>query len=148
MRDDYIISVVTSQVMSDDNTDKIELITAGSYNEKNGAKYIIYTEYSDDGSPQGCRTTVKIKPSENGGSVVTVSRRGDIYSDLVLEQGVRHQCHYNTPMGLLVMGVYTIKTEISLNNGEGTVLMVYDIDFNSDFISRNTCLITLKRKPQ
>ena len=148
MRDEYVISVVTSQVLSDEDTDKMELITAGSYNEKNGNKYITYKEYSDDSSPQVCSTTVKIKPSENGGSIVTVSRRGDIYSDLVLEQGVRHQCHYNTPMGLLVMGVYTLKTDVSLVDGEGTVLMVYDIDFNSDFISRNTCLITLKKKPQ
>lgn len=144
MQNNYLISVTTKQILSEDETDKIELVTDGSYTTKNGHRYIIYKEYSDDTPPQHSSTFVKIEQDEDNRDIVTISRRGAIHSDLTLEQGKRHQCHYNTPMGTLIMGVYTIKIDNRLGSEGGTLHLEYDIDFNSDFVSNNTCEINIK----
>lgn len=142
MTDEYLITVVTSQTIEDDNTDSAELVTTGSYNIKNGKRYIIYKEYNDETPPKSHTTFIKIEDDNN----VTISRRGDIYSDLVLEKGCRHQCHYETPLGTLIMGIYTEKINNNLTDNGGSIFMEYCIDFNSDFVSRNTCSIKITKK--
>lgn len=142
MTDEYLITVVTSQTIEDDDTDSAELVTTGSYIMKNGKRYIMYKEYNDDTPPKSHTTLVKISDDNN----VTISRRGAIYSDLVLEKGCRHQCHYETPMGTLIMGIYTEKIKNNLTDNGGEIFMEYCIDFNSDFVSKNTCSIKVIKK--
>lgn len=144
MQKNYLISVTTQQILAEDETDKIELITDGNYTMKNGHRYIIYKEYSDDNPSQQSSTFIKIEKNESSEQTVTISRRGAMRSDLILEQGKRHQCHYDTPLGSLIMGIYTAKIDNRLNNDGGTLTLEYDLDYNSDFISKNTCVITVK----
>lgn len=144
MQNNYLISVTTQQLLAEDETDKIELVTDGSYTIKSDHKYIVYKEYNDDTPPQRNSTFIKIESNNGNNETVTISRRGAIQSDLILEQGKRHQCHYNTPMGTLIMGIYTVKIDNKLDNNGGILTLEYDIDFNSDFISKNTCVINVK----
>lgn len=144
MQNNYLISVTTQQILAEDETDKIELVTDGDYTIKNGHRYIVYKEYSDDTPPQHNSTFIKIEKNEGSEETVTISRRGTMRSDLILEKGKRHQCHYDTPMGTLIMGIYTAKIDNRLSNDGGTLTLEYDVDYNSDFISKNTCMISVK----
>lgn len=140
MQQDFIINIVGKQYM-DGEQDKIEVMTLGHYTEKNGHRYIMYKEYDDEGS-QGEQTTV-VKIENN--SRVSIIRPGAYQSRLLLELGRRHQCHYRTIAGDLMIGVFTDHIAMELDDEGGSLDVSYSLDFNSDMASRNEFHIDVKR---
>lgn len=143
MQENYIISVVGIQEI-DGEKDKIEVITTGEYLEKNGHRYIKYKEYDNDNPGVVTDTLVKIESD----SKVTIIRYGEHQSRLILEKGVRHQCHYHTPMGDLMMGVYTSRVDNKLSHNGGEITVKYQLDFFADLVSDNEFHITVKEKEE
>ena len=143
MQENYIISVVGIQEI-DGEKDKIEVITTGEYIEKNGHRYIKYKEYDNDNPGVVTDTLVKIESD----SKVTIIRYGEHQSRLILEKGVRHQCHYHTPMGDLMMGVYTSRVDNKLSDNGGEITVKYQLDFFADLVSDNEFHITVKEKEE
>lgn len=143
MQDKYIISITGIQEV-DGEKDKIEVLTTGDYTLKNGHRYIKYKEYSEDNPNVSTDAVVKVE----GDDKVTIIRMGDHPSRLILERGVRHQCHYSTIMGNIQMGVYTSKVEQSLTDDGGDVKVKYQLDFFSDLVSDNEFHINIKKKEE
>lgn len=143
MQENYIISVIGIQEI-DGEKDKIEVITTGEYIEKNGHRYIKYKEYDNDNPGVVTDTLVKIESD----SKVTIIRYGEHQSRLILEKGVRHQCHYHTPMGDLMMGVYTSRVNNKLSRNGGEITVKYQLDFFADLVSDNEFHITVKEKEE
>ena len=79
----------------------------------------------------------------NDGSVI-LERSGDLTTRLVLEESKRNSCHYNTPYGEMMIGIYCNQLEIDLNGAEGRVFMDYTIDSNFREISKNVVTINIK----
>ncbi len=139
----YIISIVGTQEI-DGEKDKIEVMTTGDYMMKNGHRYIKYKEY-DNEDPNICLdTVVKIE----GDNKVSIIRMGDRPSRLILENNVRHQCHYSTIMGDLMMGVYTSSIDNALTDSGGELKVKYQLDFFADLVSDNEFHITIKEKEE
>lgn len=138
----YIITVTGIQEV-DGEKDKIEVTVTGDYVEKNGHRYIKYKEY-DAEDPNICLdTAVKVEDNK-----VSIIRMGDRPSRLILEQGVRHQCHYNTVMGDIMMGVYTSSIENNLTDNGGDLKAKYELDFFADLVSTNEFHINVKAKEE
>ncbi|MBQ8056959.1 MAG: DUF1934 domain-containing protein [Ruminococcus sp.] len=136
----YIISVTGIQEV-DGEKDKIEVIVTGDYIEKNGHRYIKYKEYDAEDPSIVLDTVVKVEEDK-----VSIIRMGDRPSRLILQQGVRHQCHYQTVMGDLMMGVYTSTIENNLTENGGDLIARYQLDFFSDLVSDNEFHINVKEK--
>ena len=84
-----------------EETDKIELMTYGSFLKKAGSYYISYKETETIGFA-GCTTTIKIAED---GSRVALLRFGRANSQLLIERDRRNLCHYETEVGSLTLGV-------------------------------------------
>lgn len=140
MQQDFIINIVGKQYL-DGEQDKIEVMTLGHYTQKNGHRYIIYKEYEDEGGEGEKTTVVKV---END-SRVSIIRPGAYQSRLLLELGRRHQCHYRTIAGDLMIGVFTDRIAMELDDEGGSLDVSYSLDFNSDMASRNEFHIDVKR---
>lgn len=138
----YIISVTGVQEV-DGEKDKIEVIVTGDYMIKNGHTYIKYKEYDADNPQIALDTVVKVEEDK-----VSIIRMGERPSRLILQQGVRHQCHYNTVMGDLMMGVYTSAIENNLTEKGGDLVARYQLDFFADLVSDNEFHINVKEKEE
>ncbi len=141
MKENYIISVTGVQTV-DDQKETIKLTTAGEYTEKNGLCTIRYKEYDND-NPDICFDNTVTLEGEN---IVTIIRRGPAQSRLTLEKGRRHQCHYCTMYGDLMVGVYTSEIESTLTDNGGTLSAVYTLDFNAGLVSKNEIYIKVTEK--
>ncbi len=136
----YMISIVGEQIL-DGESDKIEVLTGGNYIMKNGHSYIGYKEYDETSPNDYYDNLIKV---EN--DTVTITRKGPMRSQLMLQKGRRHQCYYQTPAGELMIGVYTKTMNSTLGENGGRLEVSYTLDFNTDLVSENSFIITVEQK--
>ena len=142
MKEDYLIKVTGIQEI-DGESDKVEIITAGTLMYRDGRFLIIYTERDSDDPRIAIDNSVLV----NGNSQVTVIRNIGAESRLILEKGRRHQCIYTTVAGDLSVGVYTDYIKNTLKEGLGGKLSLkYSLDFNAGLVSNNELHITITKK--
>ena len=141
MDNNYMISVVGTQEV-DGERESVEVITEGDITFKNGHTYISYREYDSENPERYSHNLVKI---EDGGKV-TIIRKGEIESRLILEEGKRNQCYYRTIAGNLMIGIFTESIKKNLDEKGGTLLLKYSVDFNNDFVSNNEIKLEIKEK--
>ncbi len=136
----YLISIIGEQIL-DGESDKIEVLTTGNYMMKKDHCYIGYKEYEENNPNDYSDNLIKV---EN--DMVTITRKGTMKSQLMLEKGKRHQCVYQTPMGDLMIGVYTKSMKSTLTETGGTLEVSYTLDFNTDLMSENSFKVTVEEK--
>ena len=136
----YLISIIGEQIL-DGESDKIEVLTTGNYMIKKDHCYIGYKEYEEKNPNDYSDNLIKV---EN--DMVTITRKGTMKSQLMLEKGKRHQCVYQTPMGDLMIGVYTKSMKSTLTETGGTLEVSYTLDFNTDLMSENSFKVTVEEK--
>lgn len=122
----------------DGDRDEVELFTTGQFYKKNGEYYICYDETEATGF-EGSRTTLRVLDSR-----VMVQRAGTANSQLVVEQGVRHQCHYNMGFGDMMIGVSGGRIENTLSDCGGNLTFHYSLDVNSLHASDNEMYVNVK----
>ncbi len=140
IREDHLIKVVGTQE-GDDAHDSISLVTKGEFVIKDNTFYITYKETEATGFA-GCSTTVKAKAD---GSKVSMLRFGAISSQLTLEKGTRHICHYETGQGSLSLGLAADEIDCALNEDGGLLRFSYLLDFGAETLSKNTVEITVRK---
>lgn len=139
LKEDYIIRI-KSKIEQDDDVSNIELMTRGSFVRKGGSFYITYAETETTGY-EGCTTTVKVAEDE---SRVSMLRFGPAASQLLIERGRRHLCHYETGYGSMTMGVTADEIESHLNDKGGTVKFSYLLDAdNAEMVSKSSLEISV-----
>ena len=140
-KNEYLISVTGIQEV-DGEKDKIELQTVGNFMMKPSHAYIGYKEYDEENPSISSNNVVKVENEDR----VTIIRNGEIQTRLILEKGRRHQCHYRTIMGDLMIGVSaeTIKNELTESGGK--LHVIYSLDFNNEIVSNNEFYINVEEK--
>ena len=138
MREDYLITI-DGTMEHDGETDNVRLMTRGSFGRRGGSYYITYQETEATGY-QGCVTTVKV----DGDDKVSMLRYGTAPSQLYIEKGRRHVCHYETGQGSLSLGVAADDIQSQLSEEGGRVLFSYYLDMDAQSISKNIVDITVK----
>ncbi len=71
-------------------------------------------------------------------------RNGMQRSQLVMERGKRHLCHYGTEYGNAIIGVLTDQIVSSLKENGGRVDFNYTLDIDGALASENTVRINVK----
>ena len=138
MKKDVLISI-KGVYNTEDDKDVIELFTTGQYYKKDGCYYICYEESEATGF-EGSSTTLKVDAEK----MVTLERCGTANSQLIVEQGVRHQCCYDAGYGDLVVGVIGSRIKSSLTDKGGNLEVKYSLDINSMYASENEMHINIK----
>lgn len=114
------------------------MVLFGTLEVTPGTVRIVYRE--EEGDLAGCTTEVLCKD----GSFVSVCRTGPYSTELIMEEGKRHNCQYETQYGTMLMGVYAENVDCNMADTGGYLEFTYNIDFDGDFVSRNTLHITVK----
>lgn len=135
-----MISIVGEQSL-DGETDKIEVLTAGNFMKKRDHFYIGYKEYSEDNPAEYYDNLIKVEPN-----MVTINRKGQVKTQLMLEKGRRHQCVYQTIAGDFTIGVFTKTLNNNLTDKGGTLEVSYTLDFDANLMSENRFFIKVEEK--
>ena len=140
MADIYKITVIGKQTV-DGESDTIEVITEGDMTVTDQGVTIVYPEYPEDDPSQKTDTTVILDKG-----VLSIERTGEMSSHLILEQGVRHECLYQTPMGQMFIGIFTDSIHADIGEHGGEITAAYQLDFNRVVVSYNEFYISVKEK--
>lgn len=132
------IKIKNVQTFEDDK-DITELTTVGRYNASCGEFVISY----DDTQTTGFEGSTTVLNVDKNGCVV-MRRNGTSNSNLIIEGGKKHHCHYGTPYGEMMMGIDTEKVVCNLGSNGGELYFKYTIDINSLFMSENEIFITVE----
>lgn len=138
MKDDYLINI-EGEMEQDGEMDTVHLMTKGSYLQKDGSFYISYQETEATGY-EGNVTTVKV----DNGDRVSMLRFGSMPSQLVIELGRRHVCHYDSGYGVMNLGVAADEIKNHLTDGGGDITFSYTLDSGDIAISHNKVKITVQ----
>ena len=137
MKKDVLIEI-KGIYRQDNDEDSVELLTTGSYYKRNGHYYIAYDESEATGF-EGSRTVLKVEDSDK----VTMTRSGRARSQLIIERGVRHQCHYDTGYGPMTIGVSGDRVVSGLTDEGGSLEFAYSLDVNTLLASENAVFINV-----
>jgi uncharacterized beta-barrel protein YwiB (DUF1934 family) len=86
----------------------------------------------------------KISLSVTGDNMVVMQRSGTAPSNLIIEKGKKHHCHYGTPFGDFMVGISADDVQCNLNEDGGDLYLKYTIDINSTLMSENEMFIDFK----
>ncbi|MCI9257546.1 MAG: DUF1934 domain-containing protein [Acutalibacter sp.] len=130
MREDYVINITGRQFYEEDSGE-VTLSTTGTYTVKDKASFIAYKEYDEDDPRVSHTAVLKVEPGK-----VTMMRGGSA-TRLILEEGRRHLCMYDTGFGPLTLGVFTSELSTELGRDGGYMVIKYTLDVDSNLSSQN-----------
>lgn len=131
MKKDVEIRIHSAQIM-DGERDEMELFTTGRFYDKDGLLYLTYEETEATGF-QGSTTVLKIGPGDR----LTMTRMGKAHSQLVMETGKTHTCHYETGYGSMSIDVLGREMETEIAAETGRVFSIYELDLGGGILAVN-----------
>lgn len=142
MTKDVLISISglhTDPIESDGN-EPIEIISPATYYLKNGKHYILYDE-----PVEGTLGVIKNKVKVTGDTQLEIIKTGAASAHMVFENNKMHMTEYETPYGVLVIGIYTKKMTVEEQDNEIKVFVQYALEMNDEKVA--DCLIKINVKP-
>ena len=136
---DVLITIRSTQHLAG-NCDGIELVTEGKYSVDGDGIHFSYMESELTGL-EGTKTDFFVKPEE-----VVMSRQGAVTSQMIFHKGRKQHFAYETPIGMLTMGLNTHRINSALGENGGEMEIVYDINFDTALFSRNQFKINVRAK--
>lgn len=122
MKIPVILSICGRQSYMDQEPDVIELTTEGTLEAVDGGWNLAYEESALTGL-EGVTTVFQI-----GSKAITLTRTGKLHSQMVFQEGVRHDSLYQMEFGALMITVCAKKIAFDLDENGGTVDLVYGIE--------------------
>lgn len=136
IKNDAVINIKGTQTIDgEDNLTEIDVVGTIEETDKG---YII--EYSDYEMGPAAKTVISVG---NNGTVLMAKLGGEFTTEMYFERSTRQNCEYSTPYGLMTVGIYTNEIKVNLHSIGGSVLLDYNIDFNSGAVARNVLDITV-----
>ncbi|MDR2615337.1 MAG: DUF1934 domain-containing protein [Oscillospiraceae bacterium] len=136
---DCTISILGSQATPGDNDEeKFELITEGSFSRCGDKTKISYPDVGDF-SFGASETTFIVEPSR-----ITLKRDSWFGGDMVFDEKSKHHFLYQTPFGAVTMGVATESITRELGERGGGLQIKYALDVDNVVVSRNSFKINIK----
>lgn len=140
MTKDVLITVKGLQIMEDEGTEPLELVTAGEYYYRNGHHYLRYDEVYEEISGN---TINYIKADDKS---MEVRKKGVTNVHMVFEEAKKNVTYYQTPFGNIQMGISAAK--VTCKEGENTIdiHVNYALEMNDEHVA--DCFIDVGVRPR
>ena len=125
MKQEVILSIRGTQRYEDQEPDVIELVTEGTMELVDGGWDISYEETELTGMA-GVTTTFRVEPGK-----VTLRRTGKLRSEMVFQEGVRHESLYQLDFGALLMTVTAQQVFFDIVPDGGMIDLSYAIEIEN-----------------
>ena len=141
MKETFLMNIKGLQSYSgpDEDTD-IVLTTEAGFEKQDGVFFIDYKETEITGM-EGTNTLIEI-----GDNYVSLRRTGTVNTTMLFMKDRKTSSCYNTPYGELLIGIFTNKLEIDIDENGGRVSVDYYIDINNASTSKNNFDLEIRRK--
>ena len=125
MKKEVTLAIKGCQTYQDQEPEIIELMTDGTMELRNGGWDISYEESELTGLA-GVTTTFRVEPGK-----VTLRRSGKLRSEMVFQEGVRHESLYQLDFGALLMTVTAKQVYYDIVSDGGTIDLSYIINIEN-----------------
>lgn len=125
MSRDVILSIRGRQSYRGQKPDTIELVSEGELSYREGGWDVCYQESELTGLA-GVTTTFRVEPGK-----VTLTRTGNLHSQMIFEEGVSHDSLYETGFGALMITVTARRVYFDIVPDGGTIDLVYEINIEN-----------------
>lgn len=122
MKISVMLSIEGRQSYAGQEPEVIELVTEGTL-EQTADGWIVSYEESDLTGMQGVTTTFTVEDGK-----LTLTRTGKLNSQMVFQEGVRHDSLYQMEFGALMLSVCARKILVNLTTEGGTIDLSYGIE--------------------
>ena len=135
-----ILLSISGLHMLEEEDGNVEVVTAGDYYNRNGKHYILYDEVVE-GLSGHISNRIKIS-----GESVEVTKKGLTNTQLIFEKGKKHMTRYQTPYGILNLGVLTRDVQVREEDALIGVKVEYILEVNEQHLAE--CTIEMQVKPR
>lgn len=140
MQSKVIIQINGKQKYAEGHEDRQELITVGTYHERNGVCYVIYKDCDLESSGlEGITTFLSVKEG-----LVGLNRTGAVESRQEFKKGVLNRSIYATCFGKIWLSVMPHLVECDLTVRGGRISLEYDLFVDDNLVSYNVLLLNIK----
>ena len=125
MKQEVVLRIRGQQSYDGQEPEVIELMTEGTMEFNDGGWDISYEETELTGL-SGVTTTFRVEPEK-----VILRRTGKLRSEMMFQQGVRHESLYQLDFGALMMTVTAKLVFFDIVSDGGVIDLVYDIEIEN-----------------
>lgn len=125
MKIPVVLSICGKQSYDGQEPDVIELVTEGVMEFRNGGWDVSYEETELTGLV-GVTTTFRVEPKQ-----VTLTRTGKLHSQMIFQEGIRHESLYQMDFGTLMITVCAQQVFFDITPEGGMIDLVYTIDIEN-----------------
>ncbi len=122
MKKSVMLSIEGRQSYAGQEPDVIELVTEGTL-EQTASGWIISYEESDLTGMQGVTTTFSVE-----GKKLILTRTGKLNSQMIFQEGIRHESLYQMEFGAMMLSVCARKIKTDLSADGGIIDLSYGIE--------------------
>lgn len=135
-----VVTVVGTQTDAGGEESRIEFVTVGSRQDRDGVSYITYRESEITGM-EGTTTLLKLYPDR-----LTLVRMGAVELKQEFSRGLTSHSTYITPYGSLKMAVSTRHFAMAAAGGKEAVTAGYDLEIDGRWQSYNTLSVEIREE--
>ena len=117
-----IIFVRGTQYFDGVEPDETELMTEGVMELRDDGEILVEYEESELTGMEGTTTRFSIR-----GDTVTLTRSGQLNSQMVFQKGKRHSSLYETPWGTMLVNIFTTYLEYRIGEHGGVMEIKYGV---------------------
>ena len=139
MKKEILLSIAGLH-MVDEEGGTVEIVTAGDYYNRGGKHYVIYDEVVE-GMNGHISNTIKI-----GENSLEVLKRGLTNTRMVFEEGKKTLTRYQTPFGVLDLGILAREVKIEESEEVIDVAVDYVLEVNEEQLAE--CNIKMNIRPR
>ena len=139
MKKEILLSIAGLHMIEEEDGN-VEVVTAGDYYNRGGKHYVLYDEVVE-GLSGHTSNTIKI-----GEDSLEVLKRGLTNTRMVFEKGRKTLTRYQTPFGILDLGILARNVKVEESEDAINVAVDYVLEVNEKHLAE--CNIKMKIRPR
>lgn len=140
MTKEVLITISGLQIMDEEGSEPVEVITAGEYYYRNGKHYILYDEVME-GFEGVTKNRIRITQD-----CLDVSKKGVSNVHMIFEKNRKNLTSYQTPFGNLMIGIDARNLQISEEENMIDIKVDYDLEVNYEPLAECSLTMNIRSK--